>query len=204
MTLAVISIPFVLDFEELDKQVTEDPFLANIIKVIATNPAAYPHFSKTGATLRYKGRVVLLETSLYIPHLLWEFHSSSMGGHGGIRHTYNCISSKFYWKGIKQMVHQFVSSCEVCQRHKYESISLAGLLQLLSIPHQIWDDVSMDFIEGLPKSKGRDTILVVVGRLSKYAHFLPLSHPFTALQVAQLFLTKILKLHNIPRSIISD
>ena len=135
MTLATIPIPFVLDFEELDKQVTEDPFLANIIKVIATNPAAYPHFSKTVATLRYKGRVVLPVTSLYIPRLLWEFHSSPMGGHGGVRRTYNCISSGFYWKGIKQTVQQFVSNCEVCQRHKYESISRAGLLQPLPIPH---------------------------------------------------------------------
>ena len=62
----------------------------------------------------------------------------------------------------------------------------------------------MDFIEGLAKSKGCDTILVVVDMLSKYAHFLPLSHPFTAPQVAQLFLTKIIKLHDIPCSIISD
>ena len=107
-------------------------------------------------------------TSLYIPHLLWEFHSSPMGGHGGVQCTYNRISSEFYWKGIKQTVQQFVSSSEVCQRHKYESISSSGLLQPLPIPHQIWDKVSMDFIEGLLKSKGRDTILVVVDMLSKY------------------------------------
>ena len=93
MTLATISIPFILDFEELDKQVAEDPFLANIIKVIGTNPAAYPHFNKIEATLCYKGRLVLPATSLCIPHLLWEFHSSPMGGHGGVQRTYNRISS---------------------------------------------------------------------------------------------------------------
>ena len=93
MTLAAISNPFVLDFEELDKQVTEDPFLTNIINVIATNPTGYPHLSKIEATLCYKGQVVLPATSLYIPCLLWEFHSSPMGGHVGVRHTYNSISS---------------------------------------------------------------------------------------------------------------
>ena len=62
----------------------------------------------------------------------------------------------------------------------------------------------MDFIEGLLKSKGRDTILIVVDRLSKYAHFLPLSHPFFAPQVAKLLFTEIIRLHGIPLSIISD
>ena len=97
-----------------------------------------------------------------------------------------------------------VSSCEVCQRHKYNSTSPTGLLQPPPIPHQIWEDISMDFIEGLLKSRGRDIIMVVVDRLSKYAHFLSLTHPFSAPQVVQVFLSKIIKLYDIPRSIVSD
>ena len=62
----------------------------------------------------------------------------------------------------------------------------------------------MDVIEGLPKSRGHDTILVVVYGLSKYAHFLSLCHPFSAPQVVQVFLSEIIKLHEIPRSIVSD
>jgi len=65
-------------------------------------------------------------------------------------------------------------------------------------------DVSLDFIEGLPKSRGKDTILVVVDRLSKYAHFLAVAHPFTAAVVAQLYFDHIFKLHGIPRTIVSD
>ena len=77
-------------------------------------------------------------------------------------------------------------------------------MQPLPVPHKIWDDVSMDFIEGLPKSKGCDTILVVVDKLSKYAHFLSLSHQFSTPQVAQVFASEIIRLHGVPRSIVSN
>jgi len=62
------------------------------------------------------------------------------------------------------------------------------LLNPLPIPKDIWRDLSMDFIEGLPKSKGFSTILVVVDRLTKYAHFIPVKHPYTATTIAQLFM----------------
>ncbi|GJS18672.1 retrotransposable element Tf2 [Tanacetum coccineum] len=76
-----------------------------------------------------------------------------------------------------------------------------GLLQPLPIPDKIWQDLSMDFIESLPMSQGKSSLLVVVDRLSKYAHFLPLAHPYTASQVAQLFLDNVYKLHGLPKTI---
>lgn len=107
-----------------------------------------------------------------------------VGVHEGYEKTFKCIRANFYRHGMRKHIKDFIKGCEVCQRHKVESLSLAGLLQPLPIPQKIWEDISMDFIEVFPNSKGKTTILVVVDRLSKYAYFLSLGHPCTAATVA--------------------
>jgi hypothetical protein len=92
----------------------------------------------------------------------------------------------------------------VCQHAKSEGFIYPGLLQPLLVPQGAWQDLTMDFIEGLPKSEGCDTILVVVDRYSKYAHFFALKHPFLAATVAQVFLDNVVKLHGTPKSLVSD
>ncbi|XP_076908279.1 uncharacterized protein LOC143565074 [Bidens hawaiensis] len=87
---------------------------------------------------------------------------------------------------------------------KYELVANPGLLQPLPVPTHVFTDVSMDFISGLPKVQGKDTVLVVIDRLTKYAHFMPLSHPYTASQVAHVFIDNVLKLHGCPITIVSD
>ena len=101
-------------------------------------------------------------------------------------------------------IRQFVRECMTCHAAKNELVAYPGLLQPLSIPIEVWQDISVDFITGLPKSCGKDVLFVVVDRFSKSAHFMTLSHPFTAIQVAQIYLENDFKLHGWPRSIIND
>ncbi|GJV10940.1 retrotransposon-related protein [Tanacetum coccineum] len=122
----------------------------------------------------------------------------------GIQVSLKKLSSLFYWKGMSKAVKMFVRECDICQRYKPNLEAYSGFLQPLPVPEQVWKDISMDFIDGLPSSQGKTVILVVVDRLSKYAHFLPLSHPYTATQVAQVFLDNVYKLHGLPQTIVSD
>jgi hypothetical protein len=94
--------------------------------------------------------------------------------------------------------------CVSMQSMREYTLVAGGLLQPLPIPEGMWQDISMNFIEGLPKSEWFNSILVVVDRLSKYSHFIPLKHPFSAQQIAQVILDTMVRLHGIPRSIVSD
>jgi hypothetical protein len=105
---------------------------------------------------------------------------------------------------MKADVHAFVLACDVCQRNKHEARSSAGLLQPLLVPTQVWEDISLDFIDGLPMSAGKNSILVVVDRLTKYRHFFALAYPYSSKTIAEIFVSGVMKLHGIPRSMVSD
>lgn len=94
--------------------------------------------------------------------------------------------------------------CVTCQQTKYVTSKPGGLLQPLPIPVHIWEDISLDFVTGLPASNGFTVLLVMVDRFSKYVHLGALPTHFTAYKVTDLFVNIVCKLHGLPKSTVSD
>jgi hypothetical protein len=159
-----------------------NPYMMTISTKATTNPSV--PYSWCNGLVCYKNRVVVPSHSNIIAQLLHEFHDSPSGGHSSVLQTYKRLAQQFYWPSMFHTVKNYVASCEVCQRTKNDTLSPVGLLQPLPIPCQVWDDITMDFFDGLPLLVEKTSILVVVDRLSKSAHFLALSHPYTAKLVA--------------------
>ncbi|CAA0840424.1 Unknown protein, partial [Striga hermonthica] len=154
--------------------------------------------------LLHRGRVYVPDSGQLREQILQHFHDSKVGGHSGIYRTWMRIANTFFWPGQQSTVHNYIARCDDCQRTKSDSRRPSGLLQPLPVPEAIWEDITMDFIEGLPNSNGFDGVMVVVDRLTKYAHFIPITHPYTARSIARLFVEYVMKLHGAPRSIVSD
>ncbi|KAJ1690028.1 hypothetical protein LUZ63_014183 [Rhynchospora breviuscula] len=182
-----------------------DPWIAQLKQHLETTPVDQSSdLSIHQGVIRFKGRICVGSQDGWRDKLIQALHDSAIGGHSGINATYHKVRQLFYWPHLKQSIHDFVSSCHNCQLSKGEKVLPPGLLNPLPIPSEAWHSVGLDFITGLPKSRGKDVILVVIDRLTKYDHFLPLAHPFTAAQVAQAFLDNIYKLHGIPHDLVSD
>lgn len=128
------------------------------------------NFSLGAGILRYKNRIYVGSTTDIRNKLIQAFHKSAFRGHSGVKVTYHRIKKIFYWPQLKKEVEKIVSECPTCQITKAEHVHSPGLLDPLQIPEMAWTHISMDFIEGLPKSQGKDVILVVVDRLTKYAY----------------------------------
>jgi hypothetical protein len=125
-------------------------------------------------------------------------------GHEGIQKTLHWLCASFFMPHDLHWVCDFIKGCIFYQRHKTEHLHPVGLLQLLDVPSMVWQDIAMDFVNGFLKVGGKAVILTIVDRLSKYAHFIALAHPYTAMTIAAAFIEQIVLLHGVPASIISD
>ncbi|GJW10031.1 putative nucleotidyltransferase, ribonuclease H [Tanacetum coccineum] len=137
--------------------------------------------------------------------LMTEAHSSPFSIHPGSTKMYHDLKQHFWWSGMKRDVATFVSKCLTCQQVKIEHQRASGLLQPLEIPVWKWDEISMDFVTGLPRTQRKhDAIWVVVDRLTKSAHFLPIRKDYPVSKLAEMFQQEIVRLHGTPSAIVSD
>jgi len=183
---------------------SSDPQASTYITQLSVDPGAVPHFTLQNGLLRYKNRIWLGNNKVMQQRVIQALHTSAVGGHSGVPVTCRRVRQLFAWPGLKNDIYEFVTSCPTCQQSKPDRARYPGLLQPLPVPSSAWQSISMDFVEGLPVSHGYNCIMVIVDRFSKYSHFLTLKHPFSALNVAKLFMQQVHRLHGLPSSIISD
>ncbi|TQD69032.1 hypothetical protein C1H46_045435 [Malus baccata] len=157
--------------------------------------------------------VLLKGNRLFVPkdnevvkrEILDEAHTSAYAMHPGSTKLYRTIYPFYYWEGMKRDVAEYVSRCLICQQVKADRQRPGGLMQNLPIPVWKWEDITMDFVYGLPRTPSRyDGIWVIVDRLTKTAHFLPVRQTYSLEKLAKLFVDNIVRLHGVPVSIVSD
>jgi len=137
--------------------------------------------------------------------LLDEWHKSRLSINLGMTKMYKDLKATFWWTGMKTDVADYVASCLVCQKVKIEHQRPGGTLEPLDIPQWKWDNISMDFVTHLPRSvRGHDSIWVIVDRLTKCAHFLPINQKMSLDKLAELYVREIVRLHGVLGSIVSN
>ena len=131
-------------------------------------------------------------------------HASRLTCHPGIQWTRDLLLQRSWWSSLEEDVRGYVNACPVCNQNKTSSRPPAGFLHPLPVPHRPWSHISLDFVTGLPTSKGHTAIFTVVDHFSKMVHFIPLSNLPSAKETAELVLQNIFRLHGLPTDIVSD
>ncbi|GJU79742.1 putative reverse transcriptase domain-containing protein [Tanacetum coccineum] len=160
---------------------------------------------RTDGTLCLDGRSWLPCYGELRSMIMHESHKSKYSIHPGSEKMYQDMKMLYWWPNMKADIATYVSKCLTCARVKAEHQRPSRLLVQLEIPEWKWDNITMDFITKLPKSsQGFDTIWVIVDRLTKSAHFLPIRENDPLDKLARLYLNRIVARHGIPASIICD
>jgi len=161
-------------------------------------------FSQGGdGVRRYQGRLCVPVVDALRERILEEAHGSQYSIHPGATKMYRDLREIYWWNGMKGDIASFVAKCPNCQQVKIEHQRPGGLYQDISIPTWKWEDVNMDFVVGLPRTRRQhDSIWVIIDRMTKSSHFLPVKTAFLAEDYAMLYIKVVVSLHAYPLSII--
>ncbi|WCJ39071.1 Transposon Tf2-6 polyprotein [Euphorbia peplus] len=156
-------------------------------------------------TLMKCGRLCVPDIEALKREIMEEAHCSAYALHPGSTKMYRTLKENYWWHGMKKDVAEFVARCLVCQQVKAEHQSPSGLLQPLPIPEWKWEHITMDFVSSLPRTqRGHDSVWVIVDRLTKSAHFLPVRVDYSLDKLAGIYVNEVVRLHGVPLSIVSD
>ena len=143
--------------------------------------------------LWFESRLVVPKNHKLRKQILDEAHLSKFSIHPGSTKMYQDLRQNFWWTRMKREIAKYVAECDTCQRAIASHLKVAGTLQPLPILSLKWDDISMDFIVGLPNtSQHHDSIRVIVDRLTKTAHFIPVHTTYRANRYAEIYLDRII------------
>ena len=154
--------------EELKTSLEGDSMVQELLAQLSITGHLPSNYSLVDDLIMREGKYYVGTGNNMRQRIIETLHSGTEWGHSGIQTTTKRIANLFFWPKLKQEVTNWVQECDVCQRNKHEHVPTPGLLQPLPIPNAAWETISMDFVEGLPKSNGKDTILVIVDKLTKY------------------------------------
>jgi hypothetical protein len=153
----------------------------------------------------FNDRIVVPKDAEVRQQILDEAHLSRYSIHPRSTKMYQDLKQHYWWTKMKIKIARYVARCDICRRVKAMHIKTAGPLQSLPIPTWKWEDISMDFIVGLPKTvKGFDSIWVIIDRLTKIVHFLLVKTYYLVITYDQIYIARIFSLHGIPKTIVSD
>jgi hypothetical protein len=156
-------------------------------------------------TLWFEDRLVVPENEDLRRKILDEAHLSKFSIHQGSNKMYRDLKALYWWTRMKKEIAKYVFECDTCQRIKASHLKSAGTLQPLQIPSWKWDYISMDFTMGLPNtSRHHDSIWVIVDRLTKTTHFIPVDSTLRVEKYAEIYIDQVVRLHGIPKTTISD
>eukprot|EP00253_Pinus_taeda_P006100 PITA_06100 len=197
--------PFLDIIKETSDQDAEYQQLRQQIQQAVKEDSQQEYTTDDAGLIYFKGRIYVPNQSRIKNLIMDEFHINHYAGHPGYQKMITAIRKEYFWPGMKRNIVEYLARCLECQQIKVEHQHPAGLLQPLPIPEWKWEIISMDFITGLPRTrKNNDSIMVVVDKLSKAAHFIPVQSTFRAAQIAHIFMQNVFRLHGLPKTIISD